>query len=1003
MQIKRLPAITLLLLLCCTPLRLNATAKNSPVVVKETSESVAIGNDFIEREFSLASGKLSTTKIVNKRTEKAPTEFIPTAGSEEFIIRIIPAVTGGNTDVIKASDLKLKDIETNSTDGGKEVVFTFAPYTVNSVPFTVKQVVTMKDGDHFMRKHLEIAVPEDKRDIVKFDYIDCESMVVNSSDAKWSHPSMDGGVGGMSGYLMANGQPVYIQGMFFGSEFPVTDNAITDNTASIRYFSGKSPEMLGKENRLDENGFFKTWPTVAGAARSTDMDVIRTDFYEYINSIATPTRMRTQYNSWYDWMLNIDENNIMSSFKEMERGLSQNGSAPMDAYVVDDGWNAYGDWKASNTTGFWQFNNKFPNGLTLPKTLAHKYSSTFGLWLGPRGGYNWPIEFARFLESNGNGEHNPASDDICTNHKVYLEKLQGFFIDCQKKYDISYWKLDGFATAACPRVNDNHITGGENGMYWMTEHWERWIKIFEKLRAERSAAGEEDLWINLTCYVNPSPWFLQWGNSLWMQNSQDIGRADAGLTRQVDQLLSYRDGRYNDFTRARQFQLPYANIYNHDPIYGKTGSGLPGTMDDDEFRAYLFMIATRGAALWNLYFSYNMIDEGDKWRVTADALDWKRNNYETLRHAKMFGGNPETGDVYGYSAWNGNDGIISIRNPKNEVQSYTLKLDRNIGVTEGVSGLNRVSVLSFRTPDTAKDDNSRLFNYAEEITVTLQPGEARIWQFSKEKDTVPASVRFVKADSDTQISVSFDEHIDISDAELKIGGTSVATTPVLRGDRKTISVTVPNMEAGKMYTLNVDKIRDYSGNITGQTFNYVYFPDSKIAEATRAEDFKGKGIKTARDTAYQADMVKIDKRAVKVKAGNTVSGTGDFGIALILNTTDAGTLLSQGNQYSISVNPDGKIVFDVKGVKAVSDKSVDDGSTHHVYACRELNGMLKIYIDGEIDKSVYDETRMNEKIAPEELSVGSSSTVAGIGGIYLFDKAHPYNIVYDMATGRTVK
>ena len=48
----------------------------------------------------------------------------------------------------------------------------------------------------------------------------------------------------------------------------------------------------------------------------------------------------------------------------------------------------------------------------------------------------------------------------------------------------------------------------------------------------------------------------------------------------------------------------------------------------------------------------------------------------------MFGGKPNDGNVYGYSCWNGKEGILSIRNPKNEAQSYKVTYDRLIGVGE---------------------------------------------------------------------------------------------------------------------------------------------------------------------------------------------------------------------------------------------------------------------------------------------------------------------------------
>lgn len=57
------------------------------VEVKTDGNSVTIGNDAIARTFSTANQKLSTTKIVNKRTEGGETNFTPGENSEEFIVK----------------------------------------------------------------------------------------------------------------------------------------------------------------------------------------------------------------------------------------------------------------------------------------------------------------------------------------------------------------------------------------------------------------------------------------------------------------------------------------------------------------------------------------------------------------------------------------------------------------------------------------------------------------------------------------------------------------------------------------------------------------------------------------------------------------------------------------------------------------------------------------------------------------------------------------------------
>lgn len=66
-----------------------AEAKSSYGTVSAAKEGdvVSIGNNAILRTFSVAGGKLTTTEIVNKRTDNGNTVFAPGEGSEEFIIK----------------------------------------------------------------------------------------------------------------------------------------------------------------------------------------------------------------------------------------------------------------------------------------------------------------------------------------------------------------------------------------------------------------------------------------------------------------------------------------------------------------------------------------------------------------------------------------------------------------------------------------------------------------------------------------------------------------------------------------------------------------------------------------------------------------------------------------------------------------------------------------------------------------------------------------------------
>lgn len=659
-------------------------------------------------------------------------------------------------------------------------------------------------------------------------------------------------------------------------------------------------------------------------------------------------------------MLNINENNILNSFREVERGLTQNGVRPIDSYVMDDGWNAYGPWQEENKAKFWSFNSKFPNELFTPSDLSHRLSSDCGLWLGPRGGYNYFIKFARFLEENGNGKLNRNSSDICTNHKVYCEKLKTFFLDCQQRFDVNYWKLDGFsARPPQPDPQGNYISGGYQGMYYVTEHWERWIDIFQAMRNQR---GEKrnDLWINLTCYVNPSPWFLQWGNSVWMQNSQDIGRLNVKRLSQLDQLLSYRDDRYFDFVKTRAFQFPLAHLYNHDPIYGNTAN-LAGKMNDDEFRTYLMMMATRGTAFWELYYSYNMMNEGQKWVINADVLHWINDNYEILKHAKLIGQTPAKGTPYGYSAWSGQEGIISVRNPSDEVKEFDFTLDRIIGMPEGLKGLYRTSVWTYRAGEQKEDTKDHLFGYGEQISLSLQPGEVRIWKFSTVPDKEAPALRIVKTTSPTSLTVEFNEPVMLKDGIFSVSGNEITATSI-SADRRVVTLALAReMEKDNKYRLNISGVKDDAGNTKALRTSFLYFENQEIPVLTG------------------------------------ISGGGDFNLSFRLKTDkNAVSLLRQGKDISVDLDAEGRLTFVVKGVKVVSRQPVNNNKECIVSLCREKNGMLKIYLDGELEQSAYDVAIVNPGIKATPVIINASLENA-LGQLKLINRALDYKENKNMA------
>ncbi|WP_052663518.1 LamG-like jellyroll fold domain-containing protein [[Mycoplasma] testudinis] len=1015
--------------------------------------TLTIGNNQLQRVFSLANNKVVTKSVTNDLTAK-PTTIEFGDKTQEFQIHLM-----GSNGFINANDLTLsKTPEIVSIDSGLKIVFSFNPISVAGIPYTITENVWMTNGDSFIRKDMNISVPQDQAANAKIDYIDLDvfdfgklstNTYLNGGD-HWSVPKQadNPDMSNMPGAYLELGQPFYTKAMYFGSEFPMTENKIVqENGTSMglsRYFYGKSlaPDTQfnysqGNDNNL--NGSRTTWATVMGAAHEDNYNVIQQDFFKYIESISTKVQFRPQYNSWYDHMKNITAENIKSSFNQVEHGFSNYGVAPLKSYVIDDGWPDY--------NSFWQINNKF-NGTFEPSvSQVEKLGSEFGLWLGPRGGYGTEAQISSHLQSTGQGsvnENDGSGIDVSDGN--YLNKLENdIFLKYQKEYDIGYWKLDGMLLKPSNNANHNHVIGGSNiegtanGMYTVSETYERWTDIFKVMRQERSLQGK-DFWINLTSYVNPSPWLLQWVDSVWIQTSADsdlTNHADPGSVvgkiygnstdHQMENELNYRDEALYKLADVRQWQFPFKNMYVHDPVYANTMfsgkgnyEGVTPHFTPAELRTYLYMLGTRGNAFWEFYYSPNLFTEGH-WMVNSEAVNWIQNNYSILQNSHRIGGQPINGDVYGYSAWNGDNGIVSLINPNNKVQTYDLTFDNALGVTPGTTGLYRKVILGNDSHGT-----NTPINYGHKETVTLQPNEALIWQFSKTQDITPPTIATTKVNNNgTKIRVQFNERITstpLATPNEQIAGTvdpnnftianNKVTSANVLDDLRTVELTLQTpLKDGQVANLSVKNISDPEGN--------------KISDAsTSVTSYNNDVINAMGDTSTVADASKVSattmsdgskalqltNTGVDSKDSHGVTGNKAFSIYFSLQTKSSNALLlNQGDQYSVKINSAGQLAFTVGNQTVTSESVVNDDNLHNIVLVRENNGAVRIYVNGQVDATGYNKDGGIANIQSMPITLGSSTFNGKVGRLTVVDHSIPYNeaaelnnaTVHDLAAGLT--
>ncbi|MCR4926270.1 MAG: hypothetical protein K5917_08280 [Clostridiales bacterium] len=875
--------------------------------ITKNGGAYTIGNSFISRTFYVDDSKrLKTAKIINFRTA-TPTEIVPQV-CYEFVVNFIKKKS------ISSADLKVKVIQESVCNGfDKCIEIIFEPYNFKGAVFSFKELIVINKDDHFMRKRVFIYIDKANREKFNIDYIDLEHFVLadNTLMNSWTHP--EGNRKDIAEFNRFLGQPIYLDSVFVGSEFPATDNRIENRTAFIRYYSGKNFEEL----ETNENGLYCAWNTVIGACANNDDDTRCNDFIAYIRTIQLPRSFRLQYNSWFDKKKEISEENLTKTFFEMEKGLSQNGVEPLQSFVIEKGWH---DVEGS----FWNFNSSFANGFPKLNEISRLMNIPLGLWIGVSGE---DYEFAKRVEMGGKGFVNKKAKEVCSLNEIYRKNFIDFMSECLKRYNINSIKLDNFPSRPCESKNHRHIIGGYNDMYFTTDFWEKWLGIISELRNMKKAE-EKELWVTVKNNAMVSPWLLQWVNTVWIQNTENIDfcyknnkKKELGSS-DADALMTYRDDRYYNFLITRQVQFPVSETYFFDPIYGKKAGFKMNTAN---FRKYMYMTAVKGSAFWEMSYSPSMLNE-EKWEINAQVISWAKANQKILENSKMIGGIPSYGEVYGYSAWKGTEGIVALRNPSDFSQDFVLNINSSIGVSNDAIDLIKTSILPFNTEN---DENK--YKYGDSITLTLEPHDVFVFKFSKNAERTPRII-WEKTADEQSIIIAFDRPV-IANAENYLINGVPAMDCFASADYCKIRMRAKDkFEVGQDIEVKIQNASDLRGNKINSILKLTYNEKDVVF------DFVNNG-----------EIVLGDKTLEK-----SFTTDNDFSICVQFNETQSNKLIVyQGNEYYVSIDTEGKLRFYAKELGAVSRSLVNTGESICATLVCERNGMLKIYINGKLDAVAY--------------------------------------------------
>ena len=272
-------------------------------------DKIVIGNDFIERRFSSLNDKLRTEEIVNKRASGTETLVLSSFSAEFFIGFKIKGRFRDKTEYLSSNELALDNVNIFKN----RVEFIFKPYAFSGARITFVVNYEVAESSPYISKYIEMIVDERFQQNIVIDSIDCEHLCFKNAENAWCIGEVDKAY--LSKYHSSLGQPVYLNGLFFASTFPLADTNISGDTAYIRYFSGKRFDKLN----LSCGTTYRTWSTVSGAAPASDYHTVRREFLKFIRSISRNIQPRFQYNSWYDHMLDITEDNILKTVSTCQK------------------------------------------------------------------------------------------------------------------------------------------------------------------------------------------------------------------------------------------------------------------------------------------------------------------------------------------------------------------------------------------------------------------------------------------------------------------------------------------------------------------------------------------------------------------------------------------------------------------------------------------------------------------------------------------------------------
>jgi len=487
----------------------------------------------------------------------------------------------------------------------------------------------LRDGSEYVRQELTLQAKEKDVNITSVRLVDLQVSGAHVSGA-------------------VKGSPIIVGNLFFGFEHPLSESRATEARA-VAAISRELPLRAGQS---------VTYSYVVGV---TVPGQLRRAFLRYIErERAHPYRTFLHYNSWYDlgYFNKYDEAGAVNVVNAFGTELTQKRGTKLDSFLFDDGWD--------DDRTLWSFHSGFPHGFTAVAEAAAKYHTAPGVWLSPWGGYGEPHRQRVALGKQQGFETNEQG--FMLSGPKYYARFRDTCLEMIRKYGVNQFKIDGTGNA------DQAFPGSA-----FDSDFAAAIHLIGELRAEKA-----NLFINLTTGTYPSPFWLRYADSIW-RGGDDHSFAGVGTFRQ--RWITYRDAdTYSGIVQSGPL-YPLNSLMLHGMIYAKQAKHLdtdPGGDFADEVHDYF----GTGTQLQEMYITPALLSV-ENWDTLAEAAKWSRENADVLVDSHWVGGDPAMLEVYGWASWSPRKGILTLRNPSDKPQQFSVDVQKIFELPAGAPQVYR--------------------------------------------------------------------------------------------------------------------------------------------------------------------------------------------------------------------------------------------------------------------------------------------------------------------------